>query len=86
MLADFLKRREYEARNPETVLKLKEAERLLAEAREANAQKEEKLTRLKQKSEELKDQLIVQQSEALAQKDEEIKQLKERLGLSSNDC
>ena len=50
MLADFLKRREYEARNPETVLKLKEAERLLAEEREANA-------RLQQENKELRERL-----------------------------
>ena len=49
MLADFLKRREYEARKPETVLKLKEAHKLLAEKDEAIAQKDEEIKQLKER-------------------------------------
>ena len=57
MLADFLKRREYEARNPETVVQLKEAHKLLAEKDEALAQKDQALAQKDEEIKQLKERL-----------------------------
>ena len=50
MLADYLKRREHEARNPETVVQLKEARKIIE-------QRDESIARLEQENKELRDRL-----------------------------
>ena len=50
MLANYLKRKEEEARNPETVVQLKEARRL-------NQEKDEVIAKQQQEIKELKDRL-----------------------------
>lgn len=50
MLADFLKRRENEARNPETVVQLKEARKLIEE-------KDKVIEKQQQEIQQLRDQL-----------------------------
>ena len=50
MLANYLKRKEKEARNPETVVKLNEARRI-------NEEKDKVIARLEQENKELRDRL-----------------------------
>ena len=57
MLANYLKRKEQEARNPETVVQLKEARRLNEEKDKVIADNEETIARLEQENKDLKDRL-----------------------------
>ena len=57
MLANYLKRKEHEARNPETVVKLKEAHRLLAEKDEAIAEKDEDIAKQRRQINQLRHRL-----------------------------
>ena len=71
MIGNFLKRMEEKSRNPENVVKLREARQEIAEKDVALAKKDEVLAD--------KDKLIERQRQ-------EIKELKERLGITDEDC
>ena len=57
MLANYLKRKEQEARNPETVVQLKEARKIIEEKEEVIAEKDESIARLQQANKKLRDRL-----------------------------
>lgn len=78
MLANYLKRKEHEARNPETVVKLKEAQTLLEEQQQALAKKDEVLAQ--------KEKALAQKDEAFAKLQQENKELREQLGLNGDHC
>ena len=57
MLADFLKRRENEARNPQTVVQLKEARKAIEEKDAVIAEKEDLIAKQQQEIKDLRDRL-----------------------------